>query len=299
MPQTQRLDGRPVAEALRAEIRAAVAEGTARGRPPPSVVSVHRGGATPFSVYLRHQRRQAEELGLAFRDEALPPGADALGLAEALARLDGDPSVDGVLVEHPLPPEMDFAGAVGHLSPEKDLDGVSAENLGRLVQGRPTQVPAVARAALRIARHYRLALAGRPVAVVGRSPTVGIPLALLLLVRGAQGDATVTVAHSQTPALARALAPAEVIFSAVGHPGLLDRSNVPEGASVIDVGLSTVPDPNRPGAVRSVGDADAASLEGWVGALTPVPGGVGPVTVAELFAGAVGAWRGRERPRDR
>ena len=257
------------------------------------MVSVHRGQPTPFSLYLRQQRREAEAAGIRFRDEPLPAGANAATLADLLSRLDADTEIDAVLVEHPLPAELGFAEALGRLSPEKDLDGVSAESLGRLVQGRPVQVPAVARAALRLAREHGIELAGRRVAVIGRSATVGLPLALLLLARGAAGDATVTVAQSRTPEHPRSQEGAEVKFSATGVPGHQGRESVPEGAAVIDVGLSAVADPDRPSGVRAVGDADAGALDGWAGALSPVPGGVGPVTVAELLAGAVAAWQRR------
>lgn len=287
---TTSLLGPPVAERILSEARAAVERGRATGRPPVGLVSLHRATTSPFSVYLKQQGKAAAAAGITFRSEALPPAADARILAETVTRWNADPTVHAVLLEHPLPAEMDFLGAVDRLAVEKDVDGVGPENLGRLVARRPVQVPAVAEAALAIARHYALPTAGRRVTVIGRSETVGVPLALLLLARGAGGDATVTVAHSKTAELRRALLDAELIFSCAGAPGLLDRSNVPKGATVIDVGLSTVPDPTRPSGVRIAGDADGASLDGWAGALTPVPGGVGPVTVACLMANAVRGW---------
>ncbi|HTW54917.1 MAG TPA: bifunctional 5,10-methylenetetrahydrofolate dehydrogenase/5,10-methenyltetrahydrofolate cyclohydrolase [Thermoplasmata archaeon] len=285
---TVRLEGKPVAEAIDGATRAAIAGGPTPG---PQLVSVHRGVDSPFRFYLRRQGRAAAAIGIAFREETL--GA-ADGPAELLARLralDGDPGVHGVLVEHPLPAPFDFVAAVAALRPEKDVDGVGAENLGRLVAHRPGHVPAVAKAALDVARHYRLPIAGARVAVVGRSETVGLPLALLLAARGEGGDATVTVAHSRTPDLAGALAGCRTIFSCAGVPGLLHRGTVPEGSHIVDVGTSSVPDQGRPGSSRIVGDADAASLDGWAGSLSPVPGGVGPVTVAELMASTVRAWQ--------
>jgi methylenetetrahydrofolate dehydrogenase (NADP+) / methenyltetrahydrofolate cyclohydrolase len=254
---------------------------------------VHLGSPTPFSVYLRRQERAAAQIGIQFRSVALPAGADAGTLRSTLQTLNGDPSVNGVLVEHPLPAGLDFPGACAMLAPTKDVDGIGPVNLGRLVAHRPGPVPAVARAAIEIARFYRLPLAGRKVAVIGRSESVGLPLALMLLGRGPGGDATVTVAHSRTADLGAALAGAEVVFSCAGHPGLLDRGNVPRGASVIDIGLSMVPDPGRQGGLRGAGDADADSLDGWAAALTPVPGGVGPVSVACLML-AVAEARARQ-----
>ncbi len=282
---TERLEGRPVAAA----IDAATAERSRRGGSPPKLVSVHRDVDSPFRFYLKRQAKAASAVGISFEDRGIAPGAAPSVLLDTMRALDAASDVHGVLLEHPLPPPLDFLGAIACLRPEKDVDGVGLDNLGRLVAQRPLHVPAVARAALAIARHYRAPLDGESVAVVGRSETVGLPLALLLAGRNEGVNATVTVAHSRTKALGRALAGARTIFSCVGRPGLLDRSVVPEGAYVIDVGLSSVPDANAPGGSRAVGDANAAALEGWAGGLTPVPGGVGPVTVAELMDGVVRA----------
>jgi len=286
---TVRLEGKPVAEALDRTTKEAIAR---RGeRPPPSLVSVHRGVDSPFQFYLRRQAKAAAALGIVFRDEPLGSGDGPAELIERLRSLDRSPDVHGVLVEHPLPPPYDFLRAIEELRPEKDVDGVGPRNLGRLVAQRPLHVPAVACAAFDIARHYRLPVDGARVAVVGRSETVGRPLALLLSGRPPAGNATVTLVHSQSPDLKGCLADARTIFSCVGRPGLLDRRVVPRGAHVVDVGVSSVPDPDRPGSLRGVGDADAASLDGWAESLTPVPGGVGPVTVAELMASTVRSWQ--------
>ncbi len=287
---TIRLEGRPVAEAIDRATRSSIAAvGTAA--PAPSLVSLHRGEDTPFQFYLKRQAKAAQALGIVFRDETLAPGDGAAELIARVRALDRDPSVHGVLLEHPLPPPFDFFRAMEELRPEKDVDGVGPRNLGRLVAQRPVQVPAVAKAAFAIARHYQLPVEGEPVVVLGRSETVGLPLALLLAGRPPGGNATVTIVHSKSRDMARSLAGASTIFSCVGRAGLLDRSVVPKGAHVVDVGLSSVPDADRPGASRGVGDANAASLEGWAGSLTPIPGGVGPVTVAELMASTVRSWK--------
>jgi methylenetetrahydrofolate dehydrogenase (NADP+) / methenyltetrahydrofolate cyclohydrolase len=287
---TDRLDGRPVAEAIDKASRASLAA-VGPGTPPPSLVSVHRGLDSPFRFYLRRQARAAGALGIAFRDVALDAGDGPQELVASLRSLDRDPGVHGVLVEHPLPPPFDFFLALDELRPEKDVDGVSPRNLGRMVAQRPVHVPAVARAAVAIARHYRLPLDGEPVAVLGRSATVGLPLAVLLASPPPGANAAVTLLHSKSGKLAERLRGARTLFSCVGRPGLLDRTTVPEGAHVVDVGLSSVPDPDRPGQQKAVGDADARSLDGWAGSLTPVPGGVGPVTVAELMAATVRSWK--------
>lgn len=287
---TRRLEGRPVADQILSAARGQVDLLRKAGRPRPVLASVHQGLATPFAVYLRRQAKNAEAAGVEFRDVPLAPTAGADGLRTRVRELDRDATVHAVLLEHPLPPELDFFGAIRELRPEKDVDGVGPANLGLLVSRRPIQAPAVALGAIAIARHYRIPLAGRRVAVVGRSESVGIPLALLLLSRGEGGDATVTVAHRQTRDLRVSLQGSEVIFSCAGQPGLLTREVVPEGSVVIDVGLSTVPDTAQPSGQRIAGDANFESLDGWADAVTPVPGGVGPVTVAQLMANAVQGW---------
>jgi methylenetetrahydrofolate dehydrogenase (NADP+) / methenyltetrahydrofolate cyclohydrolase len=285
---TVRLEGKPVAEAIDALTRAQI-KGAGPGAPPPSLVSVHRATEGPFRFYVKRQSKAADAVGVRMREEPIDPADGPAELSRRMRALDRDESVHAVLLEHPLPPPFDFLEAVSQLRPEKDVDGVGAASLGRLVAQRPVHVPAVARAAIAIARHYRLPIEAERVAVIGRSETVGLPLAICLAGRGEGMNATVTIAHSRTPDLARALADARTIFSCVGRPGILNRSIVPEGASVVDVGLSSIPDPSTKSGVRAVGDADAASLDGWAAALTPVPGGVGPVTVAELMAAVVRA----------
>lgn len=287
---TTRLEGKPVAATIEAEVRSAIGSGAPGGRGP-VLASLHRALDTPFRFYVRRQAKAAAALGIGFREETVDPAGGPAALARRLSELDQDPGVDGILVEHPLPPPFDFFSALDGVSPEKDIDGVSSRSLGRLVQRQPLHVPAVARAAFAIARHYHLPLDGEPVAVLGRSPTVGLPLGVLLAAPPPGGNATVTLVHSRTRDLRKALEGTRTVFSCVGHPGLLRRESVPEGVHVIDVGLTSVPDPTRPGGSRAAGDADAASLEGWAASLTPVPGGVGPVTVAELMANTVRAWQ--------
>ena len=287
---TLALDGKPVAEAIDRGTRAAIA-GAAAGVAPPSLVSVHLGRDSPFRFYLRRQAKAAAALGITFRDVPLAATDGPEELVATLRTLDRDASVHGVLVEHPLPPPFDFFRAIEELRPLKDIDGVSPRSLGLLVGQRPVHVPAVARAALRIAQHYRLPLDGESTAVVGRSPTVGLPLAVLLASPAPGANAAVEVLHSKSGDLASRLAPIRTIFSCVGRPGLLNRTTVPQGAHVVDVGISSVSDPDRPGQQKAVGDADARALDGWAGSLTPVPGGVGPVTVAELMAATVRSWQ--------
>ena len=284
---TRTLAGPPIAERILAGVRARIAAAGAAGAPP-TLASVHRRLETPFEVYRRRQEKVAGSLGIRFRDEPIDPVGPASALSERLEALATDPNVDAVIVEHPLPAPFDLTEALDRLPLAKDVDGISAHSLGRLWVHRPIHVPAVARAAAEFVRAYELCAPGTRAVVVGRSETVGLPIAHLLLERGV--DATVTVAHSRTADLSAALGGAGLIVSCVGHPGLLTRANVPKGAAVVDVGLSAVPDPADARRLRSVGDADGRDLDGWAAALTPVPGGVGPVTVAMLMENVVRAW---------
>ncbi|MCI4335002.1 MAG: bifunctional 5,10-methylenetetrahydrofolate dehydrogenase/5,10-methenyltetrahydrofolate cyclohydrolase [Thermoplasmata archaeon] len=263
---------------------------TAQGAPPLQLSSVHTGGKSPFQFYLKQQHKAAERAGI--RHEAVEV-ASPEQLLERVGELDADPSVTGVLIQHPLPAGYSFAEAIDRLRPEKDIDGAGAVCLGRLAGGRPLHTPAVALAVQELLRHFEIPVSGRRVLVLGRSPTVGLPIALLLLLRGSPGDATVQVAHTQSRELPALLQTADVVVSCAGVPGLLTRANVPPGAVVVDVGLSSVPDDSRPGGHRPAGDA-APELDGWVRALAPVPGGIGPLTVAELMQNLLRAQRAHE-----
>lgn len=287
-PTTRELAGKPVAEQLYEETARKWRDRT--GTPIPGLASVAVGEDGPFRLYQRQQRRSFERQGLRFREVVVPGNASMAELRSTLAGLNTDPEVHGILLQHPLPRPLEFFAAMSEVSPEKDIDGVGIQNLGRLVTRQPIHVPAVAKAALEILRFYGLSPARKRVTVVGRSETVGIPTVLLLLMKGEWGDATVTVAHSGTSDLDAAVRGADIVISCAGKHRIVNRGNVKQGAVVVDVGVSGIPDLAKPGATRMVGDADAQELAGWASAVTPVPGGVGPVTVAELIRNTVVAW---------
>jgi methylenetetrahydrofolate dehydrogenase (NADP+)/methenyltetrahydrofolate cyclohydrolase len=288
--ETLELSGRPVAERITAAMRQRLGSHREEGDPVPCLASVAIGTEGPFLVYQRQQKRSVEKAGLSFREVILPELSSNTEVREALRSLNDDRTVHGIILQHPLPHGLDFFSLVSTISPEKDVDGVGINSLGRLAARRPIHVPAVAMAAIDILKHYGLSPSGKRAVVLGRSETVGIPTVLLLLMKGEWGNATVTVAHSGTPDLDDVVREAEVVISCTGKPGIVNRGNVAKLATVVDVGLSTVPDPSKPGGVRVVGDTDGGNLKGWAGAVTPVPGGVGPVTVAELLNGLVLGW---------
>ncbi|ALV41346.1 bifunctional 5,10-methylene-tetrahydrofolate dehydrogenase/5,10-methylene-tetrahydrofolate cyclohydrolase [Pseudarthrobacter sulfonivorans] len=240
-------------------------------RPTLAVVVATDDGSTLW--YVRSIERAAESAGINCRIVDL--GHDATGqvLASVLKDLSAEPSVNGIILQTPLPPGVDADALVGHIAPEKDIDGANPLSLGRLAVGQPSFAPATARAVTEILDHFDIPVAGRNVVVIGRSAVVGKPLSLLLLER----DATVTVCHSRSGALEKYTKAADVVVVAAGRTGLLNGGHISSGAVVIDVGTNVLSDGSL------VGDVDEASVRGIAGALTPVPGGVGSVTTSLLL----------------
>ncbi len=271
------LSGKVIAETVRAEVAARVAALAARGRTV-GLATLLVGDDPASQVYVRGKHRAAAAVGIRSFDERLPATASQEEVAAAVDRLNADDRVDGIIVQLPLPPGLDGEGAVERVDPAKDADGLHPFNLGRLVLGRPGPVPATPAGIMRILEQYGIPTRGRTAVVVGRSFLVGRPLTLLL---GAKGtDATVVQAHSRTPDLPAVCRRADILVAAIGRPGFFGVEHVRPGATVIDVGI------NRAGG-GLVGDVDLAAVVEVAGAVTPVPGGVGPMTIASLLANTV------------
>jgi methylenetetrahydrofolate dehydrogenase (NADP+)/methenyltetrahydrofolate cyclohydrolase len=273
-PGCRELGGRELARALRSSVAARAAELSARGAQPRlAVVTATDDGGS--AAYVRLLVRAAERDGIACD---LSRTTTAAGITAMLAQLADDPEVHGVILQTPLPEGASLAGLAAAIPAAKDVDGASPESIGRLSAGLPGFAPATAAAVLALLDHYGVELAGRHAVVVGRSAVVGKPAAQLLLAR----DATVTVCHSRTPDLAAVTRQADVLVVAAGRAGLIGPAHVAPGTVVIDVGTNPAPDGGL------VGDVDPAVAE-VAGALTPVPGGVGPVTTALLLSHVVQA----------
>jgi methylenetetrahydrofolate dehydrogenase (NADP+)/methenyltetrahydrofolate cyclohydrolase len=240
---------------------------------------VHVGDDPASEVYVRTKLRACEQIGIDGAVVALPASVAPDAVFARLAALNRDPAVHGILVQLPLPAGLDPHMIAAQLDPSKDVDGFHAVNLGRLLQGRAHFPPCTAAGAIRLLEDAGIALRGKHAVVVGRSEIAGKPLALLLIER----DATVTICHSKTPDLALHTSAADVLAVAVGRAGLVDGRMVKPGAAVVDVGV------NRTAAGVLVGDVDQASVAARAGFLTPVPGGVGPMTVAMLMENTVRA----------
>jgi methylenetetrahydrofolate dehydrogenase (NADP+)/methenyltetrahydrofolate cyclohydrolase len=267
------LDGKAVAQKVLAQVRAGAERlRDARGVVP--CLAVVLVGDDPASkVYVASKKRTAESVGLQARDHIYPAGLDQKTLERLLRDLSEDPSVHGILLQLPLPPDLDEDSALGAIAPDKDVDGLHPVNLGKLLAGMPGTVPCTPAGCIEILDHYGAELIGAEAVVVGRSRLVGKPLAQLLLAR----HATVTQCHTRTRDLAAHVRRADILCVAAGRAGIITGDMVKEGAWVVDVGT------NRRADGKLTGDVDFASVSPRVRGITPVPGGVGPMTIAMLL----------------
>jgi methylenetetrahydrofolate dehydrogenase (NADP+)/methenyltetrahydrofolate cyclohydrolase len=273
------IDGEAVADDVRAEVAAAVDALSAAGVEP-TLATVLMGSDPASETYVSLKQQDCEEVGIATRDVRVGGDAPAAELYDRVAELNDDPSVHGVLVQQPLPDQVDDDEVVRAVDPRKDVDGFHPENLGLLVRGNARYVPCTPLGVQRLLAEADVETEGADVVVVGRSTIVGKPLANRLLARDGHGNATVTVCHSRTDDLAAAVGAADVVVAAVGVPELVDGSMLAAGATVVDVGINRV---ERDGESTLVGDVDYESAREVAGAITPVPGGVGPMTRAMLL----------------
>jgi methylenetetrahydrofolate dehydrogenase (NADP+)/methenyltetrahydrofolate cyclohydrolase len=291
------LDGTGVARALREDVAASVASLASRGVRPGLAVLL--AGDDPASaVYVRSKTRACDELGIRHETTRLGGSATTEQLLERVAEYNRRTDIHGILVQLPLPAAVDAPRVLDLVDPAKDVDGFHPENVGRLVQKRPRFVPCTPAGIMELLRRSEVAVAGRRAAVVGRSDIVGKPLATLLM----HADATVTVCHSRTRELASVTREAEILVAAIGRPGLIRAEHVRPGAVVVDVGMNRVRDAalagelapdrlaefERKGSVL-VGDVHFPAVREVAGAITPVPGGVGPLTIALLLRNTLAA----------
>lgn len=273
------IDGKAYAASFRARIGEAVGRIAAEGVIPGLAV-VLVGDNPASQIYVRNKMRQTVEAGMRSFDHTLPASTSQEELLALIADLNADPQVDGILVQLPLPPQIDAQTVIEAIDPAKDVDGFHPVNAGRLLTGAPGFVPCTPLGCLLLIESVRPDLAGLDAVVVGRSNIVGKPMAQLLLRR----SCTVTIAHSKTRDLPELCRRADILVAAVGQPELVRGGWVKPGAIVIDVGISRVPDPEAgEGRTRIVGDVAFAEAAEVAAAITPVPGGVGPMTIACLL----------------
>ncbi|MCQ3943297.1 MAG: bifunctional methylenetetrahydrofolate dehydrogenase/methenyltetrahydrofolate cyclohydrolase FolD [Alphaproteobacteria bacterium] len=268
------IDGKAIAQDLRAKIAGAAAALTQKTGIVPGLAVVLVGSDPASEVYVRTKSKAVVDAGMRSFDHKLPADTPETELIALVERLNADPAVHGILVQLPLPPQIDAARVLNTIDPGKDVDGFHPVNAGRLVTGLPALVPCTPLGCVRLAKAVHPALAGMEAVVIGRSNIVGKPLAQLLLGE----NCTVTVAHSKTRDLPAVCRRADLLFAAVGRAEMVRGDWIRPGATVIDVGINRVP--GEAGKTRLVGDVAFAEASAVAGAITPVPGGVGPMTIA-------------------
>ena len=275
------IDGKELARRLRAEIAAGVAELKARTGSVPGL-AVILVGDNPASVsYVTAKEKACGEVGMLSREIRLPAETTEAELLARIRELNAAPAIHGILVQLPLPRHIREKAVIDAIAPEKDVDGFTPVNVGRMLIGEPCFLPCTPHGIIKLIEFGGMNLAGKHVVVIGRSNIVGKPVAALLARK--ETNATVTLCHTGTPDIAAFTRQADAVVVATGRPGTLTGDMLKPGAVVIDVGVNRVPDASKPKGFRLVGDADFASCAAVASAITPVPGGVGPMTITMLL----------------
>jgi methylenetetrahydrofolate dehydrogenase (NADP+)/methenyltetrahydrofolate cyclohydrolase len=278
------IDGKAFAARLRGEVAEQVAALKRDHGITPGLAVVLVGEDPASQVYVRNKHKQTLEAGMESFEHRLPAETPEAELLDLVGRLNADPAVHGILVQLPLPDHIDAEKVIAAIDPDKDVDGFHVSNVGRLATGQAALVPCTPLGCLMLLRDRLGSLSGREAVVIGRSNIVGKPMAQLLL----RDSATVTIAHSRTRDIEAVVRRAEIVIAAVGRPRMVTGDWLRPGATVIDVGINRIEDPEA-GKTRLVGDCDFESCASVAGAITPVPGGVGPMTIACLLANTLTA----------
>jgi methylenetetrahydrofolate dehydrogenase (NADP+)/methenyltetrahydrofolate cyclohydrolase len=273
------MDGNRLRDETVARLRSEI---EALGSPPVCLATVLVGVDKPSQIYVRMKQKKAEEAGMVSKGVELPETATQADVEAVVGELAADPSVHGILVQLPLPAHLDPEPVLALLPPEKDVDGLTELSMGRLVRGLPGHVPCTPLGVMRLLDRYGVTTSGKRAVVVGRSTLVGLPALLLLGRKGV--DATATLAHSRTPDLAGVCREADIIIAAAGQARMITAEHVKPGAAVVDVGVSR-------SEAGIVGDVDFDAVQSIAGAVTPMPGGTGPMTIACLLENTLSAAR--------
>ena len=287
------LDGKQIAKTIREELRAQIESLRAQGKRVPKLAIVIVGNNPASETYVNNKLKACAEVGIEAVKLAYPAEITEQTLLTEVRRLNNDETIDGFIVQLPLPDHIAETTILSAIDRRKDVDGLTPENVGRTVQGLPSIISATPRGIRELLARYEIKTEGKHVVVIGRSNIVGKPVALLLMQRpylslpgmsaASLGDATVTICHSKTRDLAAICRTADIIIVAAGSPKLLKAEMVKEGAVVIDVGINRIDDPASPRGYRLVGDVDFESVAPKAAYITPVPGGVGPMTIVSLL----------------
>ncbi len=277
------LNGKEVADTLKQKIAKEVSEMVANGHRAPHLVAILVGNDGGSQTYVGAKEKACHEVGFGGTVIRYEESITEEALLNKIAEINADPEIDGLIVQLPLPKHINETKITHAILPEKDVDGFHDVNMGQLAKGNDGIVSATPLGITLILRHYNIETAGKHVVVIGRSNIVGRPISILLSNPGPVGNATVTVCHSRTQNLSHYTLQADIIVAAIGKPGFVTGDMVKEGAVIIDVGTTRIDDPSKKAGWRLSGDVDFASVEPKASAITPVPGGVGPMTITALL----------------
>jgi methylenetetrahydrofolate dehydrogenase (NADP+)/methenyltetrahydrofolate cyclohydrolase len=279
----QILNGKEASQAIKDSLKLEVAQLATRGKPVPHLAAILVGNNGASETYVASKVKACEEVGFRSTLIRLEDDISSLKLLDIIAGLNTDPEVDGILVQLPLPEHISPDVVINAIDPSKDVDGFHPNNVGRMVLGQQTFIPATPYGIVLLLEHYKIETKGRHAVVVGRSNIVGRPMSILLSGAGTTGNCTVTICHSHTVNLKEICQSADIIIAALGRPAFIKEDMVKEGAVIIDVGITRVSDPSRKSGYRLRGDVDFENVSPKASYITPVPGGVGPMTIAALM----------------
>lgn len=279
----QLLDGRKASAAIRQELKIETAQLTAEGKKIPHLAAILVGNNGASETYVAAKVKACDEVGFRSTLLRLEESVSEIKLLEEIKKLNNDPDVDGILVQLPLPKHIQDEEVINAIDPDKDVDGFHPENTGRLLQGKPVFIPATPYGILLLLEHYKIETKGMHAVIIGRSNIVGRPLSVLLSSNTRPGNCTVTVCHSHTKDLEGFCRQADLLVAALGRPEFVKADMVKEGAIVVDVGITRVEDPEKKSGFRLKGDVDFEAVAPRTSWITPVPGGVGPMTIAALL----------------
>lgn len=284
------LDGKQIAATIREELTQQISDLVAKGGRAPKLGIVIVGHNPASETYVSNKMKACAEVGIEVEKIALDHTITETELLAVVDRLNHSSDLDGFIVQLPLPAHISESAITAAIDYRKDVDGLTPENVGRAAKGLPCIVSATPRGIRELLSRYHIKTDGKHIVVIGRSNIVGKPMASLLMQKQEQGNATVTLCHSHTKNLKTICLTADIIIVAVGHPGLLTADMVAEGTTVIDVGITRVDDPTNPKGYRLAGDVDFANVAPKCAYITPVPGGVGPMTIVSLLQNTLQAY---------
>lgn len=279
----QILDGRKASQAIKNELKIEVAQLVVEGKKVPHLAAILVGNDGASETYVASKVKTCEEIGFKSTLIRFDKDTSEYKLLEKIEELNHDPDIDGILVQLPLPKQIEDENVINTIDPDKDVDGFHPVSVGRMVQGLPTYIPATPHGIMLLLEHFKIETKGKHALVIGRSNIVGRPMSILLSSNSNPGNCTVTICHSQTKNLKELCLQADIIVAAIGRPGYVTADMVKEGTVIVDVGITRVEDKTKKSGFRLKGDVDFENVSPKCSWITPVPGGVGPMTIAALM----------------